>query len=368
MKKLVLIFAVILVSYGGIAQVATPSNQLRIADTTTATLGQNIPKGTTVYVISIDRYFVAKSACISTDKVTYLKFSNQGKLNVGTSNGLSITNNGQTVNMAAASTSTTGALSNTDWNTFNGKENALTKGNLTETTSGVLTITGGTGAVIGSGASIQVKQANTSQGGYLSNTDWNTFNGKEDNLTFSAPLVNTAHTITISAATTGTAGSMSGADKTKLDAITGSNTGDQTITLTGDVTGSGTGSFATTIANSSVTLAKQANVATGTIMGRTTAGTGVQEALTVAQVKTMLGTGGIAAVYDYEQLVDSVTLNTGGTYNRVTLANTPLTGSIAVQLNGLNLKPTQWALRSSTKICILVPCYQYDQVQVSYSY
>jgi hypothetical protein len=38
--------------------------------------------------------------------------------------------------------------------------------------------------------------------------------------------------------------------------LSGSNTGDQTITLTGDVTGSGTGSFATTIANNAVTSAK----------------------------------------------------------------------------------------------------------------
>jgi len=35
--------------------------------------------------------------------------------------------------------------------------------------------------------------------------------------------------------------------------LSGTNTGDQTITLTGDVTGSGTGSFATTLANSGVT-------------------------------------------------------------------------------------------------------------------
>jgi hypothetical protein len=40
--------------------------------------------------------------------------------------------------------------------------------------------------------------------------------------------------------------------------LTGTNTGDQTITLTGDVTGSGTGSFAATIANSAVTAAKMA--------------------------------------------------------------------------------------------------------------
>lgn len=59
-----------------------------------------------------------------------------------------------------------------------------------------------------------------------------------------------------SVATTVTDGFMSATDKTKLDAITGTNTGDQTITLTGDVTGSGTGSFTATIANGVVTDAK----------------------------------------------------------------------------------------------------------------
>jgi len=52
-------------------------------------------------------------------------------------------------------------------------------GNLTEITSSVLTILGGNGAVIGSGTTVQVKQANTSQSGFLSSTDWNTFNGKQ---------------------------------------------------------------------------------------------------------------------------------------------------------------------------------------------
>lgn len=41
--------------------------------------------------------------------------------------------------------------------------------------------------------------------------------------------------------------------------ISGTNTGDQTITLTGDVTGSGTGSFAATIASNAITTAKIAN-------------------------------------------------------------------------------------------------------------
>ena len=74
----------------------------------------------------------------------------------------------------------------------------------------------------------------------------------------------------------GAAGFMSGADKTKLDGITGTNTGDQTITLTGDVTGTGTGSFAATLAtvNSNVgSFGSATQVATFTVdgKGRTTA-------------------------------------------------------------------------------------------------
>lgn len=55
----------------------------------------------------------------------------------------------------------------------------LTGSTLLETTSSVLTITGGTNAVLGTGVTIAVKQAATAQSGYLSSTDWNTFNGKQ---------------------------------------------------------------------------------------------------------------------------------------------------------------------------------------------
>lgn len=57
------------------------------------------------------------------------------------------------------------------------------KGNLTELTSSVLTIGGGTNAIIGSGTTIQVKLAATAQSGYLSSTDWNTFNNKQSAIT-----------------------------------------------------------------------------------------------------------------------------------------------------------------------------------------
>jgi hypothetical protein len=72
--------------------------------------------------------------------------------------------------------------------------------------------------------------------------------------------------------------------------LTGTNSGDQTITLTGDVTGSGTGSFAATIAANVVTNAKLATVATATFKGRTTAGTGNVEDLTTAQATALLNT------------------------------------------------------------------------------
>ena len=67
--------------------------------------------------------------------------------------------------------------------------------------------------------------------------------------------------------------------------VSGTNTGDQTITLTGDVTGSGTGSFSATIAASAVTYAKmQAVSAASRLLGRGTAGT-------TAVREVSLGTG-----------------------------------------------------------------------------
>ncbi|MFM9142964.1 MAG: hypothetical protein ACKOPP_03090, partial [Bacteroidota bacterium] len=54
-----------------------------------------------------------------------------------------------------ASGGSTGLLTSADWTTFFNKQASLTIGNLTETVSNILTITGGTGAIIGSGLTIQ---------------------------------------------------------------------------------------------------------------------------------------------------------------------------------------------------------------------
>lgn len=57
----------------------------------------------------------------------------------------------------------------------------LTRGNLTDSTAGAdgISVTGGTNAVWGSGTSIAQLQSSAVQSGFLSSTDWNTFNNKQ---------------------------------------------------------------------------------------------------------------------------------------------------------------------------------------------
>jgi hypothetical protein len=108
-----------------------------------------------------------------------------------------------TLSIATASGSQQGLLSSTDWTTFNSKQGAIT---LTTTgTSGAATLVGntlnipqyqaagtyvtsvtGTSPIVSSGGTtpaISINQATTSTDGYLSSTDWNTFNNKQNALT-----------------------------------------------------------------------------------------------------------------------------------------------------------------------------------------
>ena len=138
----------------------------------------------------------------------------KGNLSETTSSVLTITGgtnavigSGCTIQVKASSSSQNGYLSSTDWSTFNGKQNALTIGNLSETTSSVLTITGGTSSIIGSGLTIAVKQAGSGQNGYLSSTDWSTFNGKQNALTIGNLSETTSSVLTITGGTSSIIGS-----------------------------------------------------------------------------------------------------------------------------------------------------------------
>jgi hypothetical protein len=128
-----------------------------------------------------------------------------------------------------------------------------------------------------------------------------------------------------------TAGSGSPEDLTVSQAktllnLTGTNSGDQTITLTGDVTGSGTSSFAATVANDAVTNAKLANMATQTFKGRTTAGTGDPEDLTTSQAKTLLDLTGTNSGDQTITLTGDVTGSGTGSF-AATIANDAVTNA-----------------------------------------
>ena len=112
------------------------------------------------------------------------------------------------ISMPAASTSVSGYLTSTDWNTFNSKApatsgtsilygngtggfNNVTIGSGVSFAAGTLSATGsggtvtsvtGTAPIASSGGTtpaISISQSSTSTDGYLSSTDWNTFNNKQ---------------------------------------------------------------------------------------------------------------------------------------------------------------------------------------------
>lgn len=101
-------------------------------------------------------------------------------------------------------------------------------------------------------------------------------------------------------------------------------TGNQTITLSGDVSGSGATAITTTIGAGTVTLAKMENRATQTFIGRNTAGTGVPEELSVATAKTMLNLSGTNSGDQTITLTSDVTGSGTGTF-ATTIANNAVT-------------------------------------------
>ena len=84
----------------------------------------------------------------------------------------STTSGATTISMAAANTTTNGYLTSTDWNTFNNKQPAGAY--LTAVTADAPLSGSGT-----SGSHLVIATANTTTTGALSSTDWNTFNGKQ---------------------------------------------------------------------------------------------------------------------------------------------------------------------------------------------
>jgi len=124
---------------------------------------------------------------------------------------------------------------------------------------------------------------------------------------------------------------------TTLNNVSGTNTGDQTIALTGDVTGSGTGSFAATIAAGAVTLAKMANMATASVIYRKTAGSGAPEVNTLATLKTDLGLTGTNSGDQTITLTGDVTGSGAGSF-AATIAASAVTNAKLANMADKTLK------------------------------
>lgn len=212
---------------------------------------------------STDKRFVTDANLVTLGNTSG---TNTGDVTLGTANGLSIP--GQVLSLGTASTSTTGALTSTDWNTFNSKQAAGSY--LTAVTSNAPLSGSGT-----SGSHLAISQAGAGSDGYLSSTDWNTFNSKGSGTVTSVSVVSA----------NGFAGSSSGGATPAITLLT---------SITGIVKGNGTAlSAATAGADYS-----NGTSALGTGILKSTTGTGALTIATAPDFPTLnQNTSGTAAAW-----------------------------------------------------------------------
>lgn len=297
--------------------------------------------------------------------------------------GGTITGSG-TIGITQATTSTNGYLSSTDWNTFNNKQAALT---LTTTgSSGSATLVGATlnipsytltglggvpssrtltingtsydlsvnrtwsvgtvtsitfsgpltgGTITGSGT-VGITQATSTTSGYLSSTDWSTFNGKQNALSVNAPLTLVGSTLSITQSTTSTNGYLSSIDWNTF------NNKQATITLT--TTGT---SGSATLVGATLNIPQYQSVLTNPVTGTGTqnyitkwnniGGTQIGNSLLFdSGVGVGLGTASIDASALFQ--IDSTTkgfLPPRMTSAQRTSIATPAEGLLVIQTNGV---------------------------------
>jgi hypothetical protein len=141
----------------------------KVGSTGQLTLSSTITNGTYTYTLPSATGTLALTSQLTSGTVTSVAALTLGTTGTDLSSTVanSTTTPVITLNVPTASASNRGALSSTDWNTFNGKESVLTFSSpLVRTTN-----------------TISIPVATTSVSGYLSSTDWNTFNNKQSALT-----------------------------------------------------------------------------------------------------------------------------------------------------------------------------------------
>lgn len=159
---------------GGSGGGVTSLNTLTGALTLAAGTGISItPSGNTLTIASSDLAAAIISINGDTTAAQLIQTASSG-----TNFTITTTGGTTTVAIPSSSASNRGLLTSTDWSTFNGKQNSLTIGNLTDAGTDGIVVTNGSGSVIGTGTSIAQHVADATHNGYLTSTDWTTFNGK----------------------------------------------------------------------------------------------------------------------------------------------------------------------------------------------
>lgn len=318
-------------TYGRVTSITTAANpQGTVTSVAAITLGttgtdlsSTVATSTTTPVITLQVPTASATNRGALSAADWTTFNNKGSGTVTSVTGTApvVSSGGTTpaISMAAATTSVDGYLTSTDWNTFNGKQAALVSGTNIKTVNsttllgsgdvsvGVTSVTG-TAPVVSSGGAtpaISMAAASTSVSGYLTSTDWNTFNGKQ------TTLVSGTNIKTVSGITLLGAGD--------LGTITYAYGGtDQTTVTTGDL-----------LYGSAVnTWSKLAVGTTGQII-RVVAGAPAWGTDYVGTVTSVSGTGTVNGITLTGTVTSTGNLTLGGTLSNVSLA-TQVTGNLPV--------------------------------------
>lgn len=236
------------------------------------------------------------------------------------------------VSISQSGPSTNGYLSSADWNTFNAKQSALTLGNLT---SSDITVTGGTGAVVGSGSTLTLATVNSNVGTFGSST--------------AIPVITVNGKGLVTAVTTDAVFIPSGALSFIGDVTGTGNTGSDT-TLTLATVNSNVGAYGDSVTVPTITVNAKGLVTAASQTAIPTATSSVTGLLTSTDWSTfnnkqaqLNGTGfvkvsGTTVTYDnstYLTTIEGIAAGgeLSGTYASPSLVNSAVTGKVLTGLN-----------------------------------
>lgn len=300
--------------------------------------GTSIQELQSADALSITSAVVSGSVTLNGGTANQVQYLNASKTLTGSAN---LTFDGTTLTAAAFSGPLTGNVT----------------GTATNVTGVVAAANGGTGATTAAGALTNLgasPAAGSSSITTVGTIGTGTWQGTAIGSTYGGTGVNNGgRTITIGG-TNNASFSFTTAATTLTVAntasVSGTNTGDQTITLTGDVTGSGTGSFAATLANSGVTAGtytfstvtvdakgRVTSASSGTAPSTFNAGT----VMLFQQTAAPTGWTKLTTQNDKALRVVSGTAGTGGTaaFSAAFASQTP-SGSVSVNISGVSAAAT----------------------------